>query len=1070
MSKPLYQRNITVILLLACLLLLLAVPMAAQTFNAKILGILKDPSGAVVPGATVTLENKTSGFHRESTTGSDGQYIFFDVPVGTYTIRAGAKGFSTQTVDNVKVEVAQSLQVDLHLKLGKASEVVNVSGAVPLIQTDSATVGTVVGERQIEDLPLNGRDYTQLAALAPDVTYGGTNNWGHFVTIGGSRMEKTEFLIDGSANTETWSGGALVSPSPDAIEEFKVQSNMSPAEFGRGVGFVNAVTKSGTNEFHGSAYEFHRSDGLDATNYFAKKKPYLKRDQFGGSLGGPIWRNKLFFYTDFEKTRQRQEAVTNVLVPTAAFTQGDFSALSTPIIDPTTGQQFPGNKIPQNRISPIAQYFQQFVPGPNSGSENYVANTPQPTDQKQFSMRVDKQGSATNIMGRYIYGTSDEQNAFSGQVYGPSNPLGNTVMSVVTHNASLDVTHAITPRMLLDLRAAYYYNKLYEWTPSDGSTNETVASGIGGFQNTSAGLTGFPYISIGAYAGIPGGMNLDITTKQYVQSYSASLAWSHGHHTFKFGVQEFREKGTSHHYFMAKGYFAFSGAYTGNAYADYLLGLPNYSDRSYPQSLWGSYNNRTHLYAQDDWQVNSRLTLNIGVRYEFNPFPTPLQGGSNFDPTTGKVILASHNGNIDFFQPNSQAYYNWHPEWYTTSTAAGVPFSLVKATGARFNPRLGFAWRPFGGSDTVIRGGAGLFTLPLMGQISRGAAVVNPPWSVYEFKYSAAPTPWATFWPDNTNSSGFLPPMVTAVQPNFHTPYSTQWNLEIEHRMPWKSALTVGYVGNRGTHLEENVNINQPRYGPNSWSEVPFPQFGVFAQGFYSNGNSIYHSLQVKYTKRYSNGMNFQIGYSWSKNIDYTSNDQAFILDRFNMRLDRGLSDLDMGHRVVANWVYDLPFGANRRFLNKGKVLGQVIGGWTISGIATFQSGQPFTVLSPIDTSGFFVNGGQRADRICSGKLSNPTPSMWFNTSCFQQAAQYTIGNSGRNILRGDGTANFDMALLREIHFTENRFLQLRLEAFNAFNHTMFNLPYNVIGQATSGQVTSAKPARILQLGAKFYF
>lgn len=1060
-------------LLVVCLAMFLvagAGSAAAQSFNGRIAGTVSDPKSAVVAEAKVTLSNDAVGFSRTSTTDSNGGYVFFNVPVGTYSLRVERSGFATQAIPEIRVNVAQEIRLDVQLKIGHSSEVVNVTGAEPLIQTENSTVGTVVTAKLIEALPLNGRDYTQLAGLAPGVSYLGTNNWGHFVSINGGRSEKTEFLIDGTANTETWSGGALVSPSPDAIEEFKVQSNMSPAEFGRGVGFINATTKSGTNNFHGNAYEFHRGSGLDAKDYFAITRPYLKRDQFGGSLGGPIWRDKLFFYTDFETTRQRQDVVSDVRVPTGAFLRGDFSSLATPIKDPTTGSPFPNNQIPADRISPIAQYFQPFVPGPNSGVDRFNSNTPQPTDQNQFSARVDKQGQATSVMGRYIYGTSDQQNAFGGQVYGPTNPLGNTVMSVATHNGSVDVTHSITPRLLLNVRAGYYYNKLYEWTPSDNTVNRTVDSGIGGFGRTSAGLTGFPYINIGDYAGIPGGMNLNITTKQEVQTYLASLAWSHGHHTFKAGVQHFREKGTSHHYFMSKGFFAFTGAYTGDAYADYLLGLPNYSDRSFPQSEWGSTNPRTHFYVQDDWQVNSNLTLNIGARFEFNPYPTPLRGGSNFDPNLGKVILASRDGKIDFFQPNSQEYYNWHPEWYTTSEAAGVPFSLVEAIGSHFNPRVGFAWRPFNNDKTVIRGGAGLFTLPMMGQISRGAAIVNPPWVVFEFKYAPSPTNWATFWPDNTDSSGFLPTMVTSVQRNFHTPYSTQWNLTIERALPWNSALSVGYVGNRGTHLQTNININQPHYGPNAWSEIPFPQFGAFSQGFLSNGNSIYHSLQAQYTKKYSKNLTLQLSYSWSKNIDYTSNDQTFILDRFNMDADRGLSDLDTGHRFVASWVYALPFGRGQ-LLNFGPAwVSRVIGDWSLSGIGTLQSGQPFTVRSPIDTSGFFVNGGQRADRTCSGKLSNPTPDRWFDTSCFQQAAQYTIGNSGRNILRGDGIADFDFALLKNMKFTESRYLQLRFEAFNAFNHTMFNTPYAVIGQSSSGKVTSARPARMLQLGVKFHF
>lgn len=1042
----------------------------AQSYQGRLIGVVTDPSGAAVPGTHIELADPANGLKLSAVTDGSGRYQFLQVPVGSYSLRAVSTGFATQLIPVIRVGVNQEVRADLHLKIGQQSVSVEVKSTPGLVQTDSATVNTVVTERDIIDLPMNGRDYTQLAALAPGVTYGGTNNWGHFASIDGGREEKTEFLIDGGSNTETWSGGALVSPSPDAMQEISVQTNMSQAEFGRGIGYINAVTKAGTNQFHGVAYDFHRNSGLDARNYFALTRPYLNREQFGGGVGGPIWRNHLFFYTDYERTQLKQDSVTVAVVPTSDMRNGQFSST---IIDPSTGTPFADNKIPDDRISPIAQYFQAYMPLPNSGSDLFNVNTPQPTDQNQMSVRVDKQSDKTTITGRYIYGTSVSNNAFGGQIYGPANPIGNTIESIYTHNVYGDLTHAFTPKLLLDVRAGYYHNQLKETSPSDSGKNYTVDSGIGGFSATSAGLDGFPYISIGGYSGIPGGISLNDHTREGVQSYAASIAWSLGRHSVKAGVQEFLEQGTSTNYLLAKGFFGFLGTFTGNAYADYLLGYPLYAERSFPEPTWGSTNARTHFYAQDEWQVTPRLTINAGLRVEFNPFPSTMKSGSNFDPVTGKVIIASHNNQINFFYPESQAYYNWNPSWYTTSTDAHVPFSLVTATGSHLNPRLGIAWRPFGGTKTVIRAGAGMFTLPLMGQISRGAAVVNPPWSVYEFKAVTSATPWATFFPDGNDPSTFQQPMVTGIQSNFHTPYSIQWNLMIERALPWDATLTAGYVGNRGTHLETNININQPHYGPNAWNEIPYPQFSAFSQGFLSNGNSIYHALQAQYNKRLSHGLNMMIGYSWSKNIDYTSSDLNFILDRYHMNYDRGLSDLDTGSRLVASWVYDLPFGnGGLLFTNANKFAQQLIAGWHLSGIAQFQSGPPFSVLSPLDTSGYFVNGGQRADKTCSGKLSNPTPQRWFDTGCFQQAAPYTIGNSGRNILRADGNKEIDMGLLKNVRFTENnsRYLQLRVEAFNAFNTTVFNAPNSTIGQPTSAVVTSAHPARELQLGAKFYF
>lgn len=1053
-----------------CGLFLLPTANWAQAYQANIFGSIRDSSGAVVQGVRVSVVNESTGLIRRAQSDANGNYLVANVPVGSYSISAEAAGFKQRVERGFSVHVAQDARLDLELEIGEVTESVSVTADPPVVQTDESSVSTVISQRSIVGLPLNGRDYTQLAALSPGVVHGGNNGWSSQVSINGNRAGKTEFLIDGAVNSETWYGGALLSPSLDAIAEFRVQASMSPAEYGYGSGFVNAVTKSGTNEYHGTLFHFLRNNAMDARNFFALERPKLIRNQFGATVGGPIKKNSLFFYTDLEVMRERQERVTNTLVPNSALVQGDFSTFPTTIVDPQTGLPFPNNRIPSDRISPIAQYYQGFVPGPNAANDRFIVNTAAPIDQNQFSLRLDNHTDRTMIAARYLHGSNKRENGSGGQIYGSTNPLGNMVQDVVTHNTSLNINHVLRPNLLLNVRGGYYYNHFYQTTPSDDGPLHTVESGIDGFRETTATLRGgFPYVSVTGYGGIPGGLNLDIKPKQEVQTYMAALSWMTGKHSMKFGMQLRRELGTTQHYSLSKGVFNFTGAYTGDPYADYLLGFPNYSNRSFPQDQSGSRIRMFHFYAQDDWQVARNLTINAGLRVEINPFPTPLRSGSNFDIDLGKVVLASKGGVVDFFSQVGPFAYAFQPDLYVLSEDVGAPFSLVNAKGGVFNPRLGFAWRPFGGASTVIRGGAGFFTVPLQQQIGRGGPTVNPPWIITEFKFSPDPIAWGTFWRPITEENGFTPAMVTAMDNPFRNAYSAQWNLTVEQRIARDTSVSVAYVGNKATHLHLNNNLNQPRYGPNSWNEIPFPEFGSFSQALQTRGNSNYHSLQLQAEKKYSQSFTFLTSYSWSKTIDYTSDDTGFVTDRFNIGLDRGISGLDSGHRLVGSFVADLPFGAGRQWLTSGPA-SHILGGWQITSIGTLQSGQPFSVMSPIDTSGFFVMNGQRADRIGKGVKSNPTLDEWFDTRAFTQGSEYTVGTAGRNILRSDGLVNFDFGLLKNFAIKEWGMLQVRGEAFNAFNHPTFGTPFNTIGQPTSGLVTTAGPGRMMQAGLKLSF
>ena len=443
-------------------------------------------------------------------------------------------------------------------------------------------------------------------------------------------------------------------------------------------------------------------------------------------------------------------------------------------------------------ISRIAQYFQKDIPLPDAPGNEFIVNTPAPVTQKQFSGRVDKQSDKTTIAARYTFGTNYHQNSAGGQIYGPTNPIGETNQTVDTHNVNLNINRILTPNLLLNVRGGYYYNYLYQYTPSDQGPNADLVAGIQGFEQTTASLGhgGFPYIYLTGYGGIPGGVSLDIKPKEEVQTYATALSWVKGKHTAKFGFELRRELGTTQHYDLAKGEFVFTGLFSGDPYADFLLGFPNDSSRSYPLDESGSRTLVAAFYAQDDWKVSQRLTVNAGVRFEFNPFPTPLRSGSVFDPALDKVVLAARNGVVDFYTQIAPYAYAADPSLYVLSSAVGKPFSLVSSKGGIFNPRLGLAWRPFGGTDTVIRVGGGLFTIPIQQQIGRGGPTVNPPWDMSEFKYVSAATPWATFWPSGTDESAFSTPLVTAMDDPYYNAYSAQWNVLIERKLARDMSLS----------------------------------------------------------------------------------------------------------------------------------------------------------------------------------------------------------------------------------------------------------------------------------------
>ncbi len=1049
--------------------------------TATIVGRVTDPSGAVLGGAKVAARNVATGLERNTEATSTGDFELPLLPItGSYTLRISHPGFQVQEFTGITLQVDQRARFDAVMTVGAVTETVTVQESTPIVNTETGSIGQVITNKKIVDLPLNGRNFTQLASLLPNAitaTSGTTN--GTMVTVSGGRQSKTEYLLDGISINEQLFDGVVLRPSVDAIQEFKVQANSFAAEYGRGNAVLNATIKSGTNKLHGSVYEFLRNNALDARNFFLAQKAPYRQNQFGAAVGGPIRRDKDFFFLNYEGLRIRQGRAFNPIVPSEAFRRGDFSSVSTPVNDPLTGTPFPGNIIPANRINPATQYFLQFMPLPNTPQGTYSYAAPYRNDQNQGNARYDHVFSGSDSLAvRY---SINHLEAFNPGNY-PENGGSNQRQRV--QNLVVSETHVFSPSMFNELRLGY--TRMHNANLNQGlGTNYTAQSGITGFEQTSLNFPGFPQLSITGFAGVAGNAFQPLVNPTNMYQIVDNFSWIKSAHTFKFGadLRNFRLASTNSA--NSRGNFSFTPAYTGQAFADFLTGYPTSGNRSFPRNLFGQSEYRYHFYAQDDWKVTSNLTLNLGLRYELNIQPTPLDYQSAyFDFQKGRWAVSTLDGQINMVsQQVTQYAYPRFQNLIDKATDVGLPNKLLYNRYNDFAPRVGFAWRPGGNTKTVVRGGAGIFYLLTSGNNSVSAPIINVPFIVDESKQQAVvngrPTlDVRTFFPQFDSNANFSTPLTYAMNPHVKTPTMYQWNFAIQREVMRDLSLEVAYVGNKGTFLEYALPVNLPMVSSTDLRPFqerrPMPQFGTGF--FYDNrNNSNYHALEVKAEKRYSQGVSFLIGYSYSKAMDESSNDQGGgdgADNPFNLKSMRGRSNFDVGQRFIASFGAELPFGRGKAFgSDMSKGWDYVAGGWQVQGIVTIQGGFPFTPTIASDPANVAFTYARRPDVIGDGHVDNPGPSQWFNIADFKVPDRYTIGNAGRNILRGPRVNNWDLAIFKNFQFTESIYLQFRAEAFNAFNHTQFNNPNTNIELPTQGgRIFSAKDPRIGQMALKLYF
>ncbi|HYM12632.1 MAG TPA: carboxypeptidase regulatory-like domain-containing protein [Bryobacterales bacterium] len=1065
------------------LVLLFAAGAWAQP-TATIVGRVTDPSGAVISGAKVTARNADTGLERSTLTGVTGDYELPLLPItGSYSLSIEMQGFQAQEMTGIVLQVDQHARFDIAMKVGSVSEKVVVAETSPVVNTETGTIGQVIGNKNIVDLPLNGRNYTQLAALLPNAVVQTSGTAGStMVSVSGGRLSKTEYLLDGISINEQLFDGVAIRPSVDAIQEFKMVANSFSAEYGRGNAVMTATIKGGTNEFHGVGWEFLRNDKLDARNTFLPSKAPYRQNQFGGALGGPIIKDKTFFFLNYEGTRIRQGQAFNPVVPSDAFRNGDFSSLSTVLRDPTTQLPLAGNKLPPSLIDPSTKFFLQFIPAATTANSTAPYAAPFSSGPNQSNVRIDQKLSEKNSL--FVRHTYTRREDFNPGAY-PTN--GGFTQDNRTHNAVITDTHIFSPALINELRLGY--TRFYNANINQGlGTNYTEMAGIHGFELTSLNFPGFPQLSISGFQGIAGNSFQPLINPSNMYEIVNNLNWVKGAHTLKFGVDLRDYRFTSTNSANSRGSFSFTNAFTGNAFADFLTGYPFSGARDFPRNQFGEYDRRYHFYVQDDWKISSRLTLNLGLRYELNrpPFFVGYQA-ARFDFNSNLIqVERQPDGNINLVtQQVAQFAYPRYQDVLQKPGDAGLPNNLIFPDDRDWAPRIGLAWRPFADNKTVVRAGAGLFYMLTSGNNTVSVPIINTPFIVDESLVQSATggipqRRVEQFFPPFSANANFTPPLAFGFDPHMVTPRMTQYNLAVQREVMRDFALEVAYVGNQSHHLEREVQpMNYPPINPSDTRSVqdrrPNPRFSGGSY-FDTSGNANYNGLEVKFEKRYSRGYQFLVGYSWSKTIDMDTGDQGSggSDNPYNYRTMRGPSNINFGQRLVSSFVVDLPFG-------KGRLIGSgmsgaadaILGGWQFAGILTFQGGFPFTpTLGSADPTNSGRSYGLRPNVAGTGSVSGQNRNQWFNINDFPVPAKFTIGNAGRNILRGPGLVGQDLSLHKDFHYSERIYLQFRLEYFNVFNVTNLSNPNTSVDlPAVGGKIFSTSTAaRIGQVALKVYF
>jgi len=1159
MHQKLLRALFALTLLVACLAVS-SMPSQAQTFYGSVVGNVADSNGAVVPNARILLINLGTSERRALETDADGNFKFVNLVPGNYRVELEKAGFKRLTREPVVVEVQSAVRLDLTLQIGDVTQVVEVTAQTPLIQPETTSLGQIVDSRKVQEMPLNGRNVLNLVSLVPGVVPQGQSMqnptgtnifaWGNY-QIGGGAANQSATFIDGASVNVSYVNLTSLVPTQDAIQEFRVQTNNLSAEFGRFTGgVINLTSKSGTNLYHGSAYEFLRNKALNANTFFNNRshigRPAFTQNQFGGNVGGPVLKEKLFFFSSYEGFRQRQGQSFLFSVPTEAMRNGDFSALTARIYDPLTTcgrlgnpacakdangadiitrQPFADNKIPANRLDPTAKILSNLWAKPNLPGTvfNYATNASIGGNNDQINVRMDYNLSEKQrLLGRYTRWSnlSLPIDPYKTQTYIDRGPE-----TFVTHQLVLADTYTFSQNTIADFRIGWL-RFIYDRTPESLGVDLT-SFGWPASLNRQVAFQHIPTPCVQGYTDVfcTNGTGSTIIARNDNQSFAASLTRIMGRHTLKFGGEARR---LPHNYAQSNnpsGFFNFNNLFTavnpfapagtGIGFASFMLGYGADGNISTPALVAGMQRYQGY-FINDTFQVNRRLTLNYGLRWEL---PSPWT--ERFD----RLVV---------FQPDVQ-----NPLTRATSLAPRGNVALVNSPDRSdrlleerhwklFAPRLGFSYRF--AEKTVVRGGYGIFYLPndvAFSTAPNGSPVntLATPWvstidgSVTPVERLSNPFPNGILQPPGKSSNyqnillgqGFTLPLES--QPYG---YNQQFNLNIQHELKEGTLVEIAYAGAKGTHLPANQQLNQlpveflsqgtrlqeqvtnPFFGlitagPLAARTVargqllrPFPQFNGVTQASIANRDSIYHSMQLKVERRFRAGGSLLGSYTWAKFITNTdtltgwleASGPGGVQNNYDLRNERSLASFDAPHRLVISYVLDLPFGRGQKLL--GSLSGpadKLLSGWGVNGVYTAQSGFPLRFGTAANLTNSF-GGGSRPNVVagCDPQLSGSAQSRlnrWFNTSCYALPAAFTFGTASRvdPKLRAHGINNFDFALFKRTKLTERISLEFRSEFFNLFNRVQFGFPGQALGNPQFGIVSSQlNNPRLAQFALRLIF
>ena len=1069
------QRALFILIFSVCLA-------TAQSPTARITGLITDSTGAIVPNVAIKVTSLETNLAQNTTSNETGNYTVPYLQPGRYTIEAAVGGFHTYKYPELALAVDQTVRLDIRLEIGSTSESVTVTDAAPVVNAENGTRGQTITAAEITEIPLDSRNFADLALLTGGVIPKGDGGDGSYAVNGG-RADNTGFVLDGMNNTQRRNTGAVINPPLEGVQEFKMITSGFSAEYGRYAGGVlTAVTKSGSNRLRGSLYEFLRNDAFDATSYFDLTKSKLRRNQFGASVSGPVFlpkiyrgRDKTFFMVTWESLRVVDGKTQRGIVPEPEMLNGDFSKAvdafgrRLAITDPIARAPFPNNQIPVSRLDPVSLKLAAYFPAPNlTGVNNFISQGNGTTSYNNFAVKVDHTLTPNDrlTLSAFWRPSSTFDPVVNGRSPLPIFGLSNNTFDLLSYVRYL---RTITPTMYLEASVNFSRKTNNQVWPLSGERDWGAAVGfLGGIANPTA--RGLPQVDASGYISLGPAYDVPKIWSFNNYQYAASLTWIKGKHSLKYGGDFLRMQYFSRSYGDTRGRVSFLGRFTNQPIADLVLGFPQNTrrqlDAAGPYHLISNYS----AFVQDDFKVSPTLTVNIGLRYELMKPPQEKFGAwSMFVPSLGKIVIAGRGLLNDFDQRIQSTGLS---QYIAMAADVGLPRSIRKTDYTDLAPRLGFAWRPFGRSASVIRGGYGLFygssSLFRMDEYSD-----TYPFSINETYNAVSANPLALRMSDPFPAARRTVGGVASTSgqdANIQSQYLQSWNLTVEHEFAKDSVIEIAYAGSKGTHLQRRYDLNQQlrdldvRAATGAFPR-PYPAFSTI--NIIGDGsNSIYNSGSVTLRRRFNRQLFLRATYTYSKSIDESSNTGGTVQynfgnaqDAYNLRAERGRSDFDIGHAFATSFIWSPSLSRHVALRN-----------WQVAGTGTMYTGQAFT---PKVANFSFVNGeASRPDRIAKGTLPAPTVDQWFDRTVFPvvPVGTFRFGNSGRNVLDGPGTFNLNASLSRRFKFEEQRALQLRVETFNLPNHPNFNLPENRVDIVSGGAISRVKNNRTMQLGIRFEF